>query len=154
MLLRGPVRPDLLRKECLGDILRATARRRPEHAALIWGDRVVTYAELDALSDAVACELIARGAKRGAVIGLHLPRGADLLIAQAAIAKSGAAWLPLDATTPCQRIGLCLRSRSLRIDYVAGVGSQTSAGARAALGHRRSAGVRDKFPSPSGRGPG
>ena len=110
MLLRGPSRPDLLHEECLGDILRATARRRPDHPALIWGERVVTYAELDARSDAVACELVARGAKRGAVIGLYLPRGADLLIAQAGIAKSGAAWLPLDATTPCQRVELCLRA--------------------------------------------
>jgi non-ribosomal peptide synthetase-like protein len=110
MLLRGPARPDLLREERLGDILRATARRCPDHPALIWGDRIVTYAELDALSDAGAAELIARGAQGGAVVGLHLPRGADLLIAQAGIAKSGAAWLPLDATTPCQRVELCLRA--------------------------------------------
>jgi non-ribosomal peptide synthetase-like protein len=108
MFLRGPLRPDLLREECLGEILRATARRRPHHAALVWGGRVVTYAELDELSDRVAHGLIARGAKGGDVIGLLLPRGADLLIAQAGIAKSGAAWLPLDATTPSQRIELCL----------------------------------------------
>ncbi len=110
MLLRGPIRPDLLREECLGDILRATARRRPDHPALIWGDRTVTYADLDALSDAVAEELVARGAKGGEVIGLQMPRGADLLIAQAGIAKSGAAWLPLDATTPRHRVELCLRA--------------------------------------------
>jgi non-ribosomal peptide synthetase-like protein len=110
MLLRGPSRPDLLREECLGDILRATARRRPDHPALIWGDRVVTYRELDARSDAMAQELVARGAKAGAVIGLFMPRGADLLIAQAGIAKSGAAWLPLDAMTPIQRVEVCLRA--------------------------------------------
>jgi non-ribosomal peptide synthetase-like protein len=113
-MLRGPLRPDLLREECLGDILRVTARRRPSHTALIWGDRTVTYADLDAASDAVACELVTRGAESGAVIGLHLPRGAELLIAQAGIAKSGAAWLPLDATTPCQRIELCLRAAGAR----------------------------------------
>ncbi len=48
------------------------------------------------------------------MVGLHLPRGADLLIAQAGIAKSGAAWLPLDATTPCQRIKLCLSAAGCR----------------------------------------
>ena len=109
-MLRGHVRPDLLREECLGDILRATAGRRPDHAALIWGERVVSYAELDALSDAVAGKLVARGASPGAVIGLQMPRGADLLIAQAGIAKSGAAWLPLDATTPGCRVEQCLRA--------------------------------------------
>jgi non-ribosomal peptide synthetase-like protein len=110
MLLRGPNRPDLLREECLGDILRATARRLPDHPALIWGQRVVSYAELDARSDAVASALHSRGIKAGSFVGLYMPRGADLLIAQAGIAKSGAAWLPLDAATPARRVDLCLRA--------------------------------------------
>jgi non-ribosomal peptide synthetase-like protein len=100
----------LLREECLGDILRATAGRSPDHPALIWSDRIVSYAELDARSDAVARALVMRGAKPGTIIGVCLPRGADLLIAQAGIAKSGAAWLPLDASTPVQRIEVCLRA--------------------------------------------
>jgi len=110
MLLRGPSRPELLCDECLGDILRATGRRRPNHPALLWEKRVISYAELDARSEALAGELASLGAKRGAVVGLHLPRGADLLIAQAAIAKSGAAWLPLDVSTPPQRVELCLKA--------------------------------------------
>jgi non-ribosomal peptide synthetase-like protein len=109
-MLRGPIRPDLLREECLGDILRATARRIPDHPALIWGERTVSYAELDARSDAVARQLVSQGAVPGAIIGLQLPRGADLLIAQAGVAKSGAAWLPLDAKTPAQRVETCLRA--------------------------------------------
>ncbi len=110
MLLRGPSRPELLCDECLGDIVRATAQRRPNHPALLWEKRAVSYAELDARSEALAAELAELGAKRGAVVGLHLPRGADLLIAQAAIAKSGAAWLPLDASTPPHRVELCLKA--------------------------------------------
>ena len=110
MLLRGPSRPDLLREECLGDILRATARRRPNHSALIWGDRHVTYGALDARSDALAVALRGHGAAAGRYVGLYMPRGADLLIAQAAITKSGAAWLPLDANTPSQRVEVCLKT--------------------------------------------
>jgi hypothetical protein len=30
----------------VADILVATARRRPQHPALIWGERVISYAEL------------------------------------------------------------------------------------------------------------
>jgi non-ribosomal peptide synthetase-like protein len=110
MILRGPSRPDLLRDECLADILAATVRRRPEHPALIWGERIVTYGELDALSDTLAAALIRRGARPDAIVGLFLPRGADLLIAQAGICKSGAAWLPFDADTPRPRVENCLQS--------------------------------------------
>ncbi|HEY1787295.1 MAG TPA: Pls/PosA family non-ribosomal peptide synthetase [Verrucomicrobiae bacterium] len=110
MILRGPNRPDLCRDECLSDILAATARLRPGHPALIWGERVVSYGELDAASGKVAGALVRRGAATGKVVGLLLPRGADLLIAQAGISKSGAAWLPLDADTPLDRVKTCLQS--------------------------------------------
>src|ERR1035438_6910154 len=51
-------------------------------------------------------------ARPGLIVGLFLPRGADLLIAQAGITKSGAAWLPFDADTPLERVKICLQSAS------------------------------------------
>jgi len=107
---RGPTRPDLLREELLGDILAATARHRPEHPALIWGDRVIIYSELLAAGHLVAHALRRRGATTQRIIGLLLPRGADLLIVQAGISQSGAAWLPFDADTPPERVRTCLQS--------------------------------------------
>jgi non-ribosomal peptide synthetase-like protein len=100
----------LLREETLPDILRATAWRTPDHPAILWGERVVSYAELDATSDLLAYELRRRGASADRIVGLFLPRGADLLIAQAGISKSGAAWLPLDADVPRERVKACLES--------------------------------------------
>ena len=110
MILRGLARPDLLREESLPDILRATAERKPTHPALLWGERVVSYSELDATSDLLAHQLKRQGASAGRIIGLLLPRGADLLIAQAGITKSGAAWLPFDANVPPSRAEVCLHS--------------------------------------------
>jgi non-ribosomal peptide synthetase component F len=60
----------------------------------------LTYQELDTASETIACALAQGRAAPGRVVGLFLPRGADLLIAQAGITKSGAAWLPFDADTP------------------------------------------------------
>ncbi len=109
-VLRGPARPDLLRDETLGDLLTATAARRPRHPALVWGQRTITYAELEFDRQAIAQALQEQGAAPGKIIGLLLPRGADLLIAQAAITGSGAAWLPFDAETPLDRVQTCLAS--------------------------------------------
>ncbi len=109
-VLRGAERPDLLREESLGMILSATAGRNPGKAALIWGGRTVSYGELDELSGRIGGALARRGAVPGLVVGLWLPRGADLLVAQAGITKSGAAWLPFDAEAPRERVALCLRS--------------------------------------------
>ncbi len=88
----------------------ATAHRRPQHPALIDGAKVITYAALHAASDVIGSALVRRGAAAGRMIGLLLPRGADLLMAQAGITRSGAAWLPFDAATPVERVHACLVS--------------------------------------------
>ena len=110
MILRGPSRPDLCREECLADIFAATASLHPERPALIWGQRMVSYGELDEASGKIASALRRRGAAPGQVVGLLMPRGADLLITQLGITRSGATWIPLDAETPLERVKGCLES--------------------------------------------
>ena len=114
MILRGESRPDLLRQEVLADILQYTAQTVPEQIALIDGfnDNDITYFELNRRADEVAHHLIERGVNVGDMIGLWLPRGMDLLVMQAGIAKAGAAWLPFDADVPVERIAVCLADAS------------------------------------------
>ncbi|QDZ28078.1 Pls/PosA family non-ribosomal peptide synthetase [Noviherbaspirillum sp. UKPF54] len=107
-ILLGPIRPDLIRDEVLADLLEATAARVPEQAALMYENQTLTYRELNERADTVASKLLAAGVRPGQIIGLWLPRGIDLLVMQAGIAKTGAAWLPFDADTPVDRIAICL----------------------------------------------
>jgi non-ribosomal peptide synthetase-like protein len=107
-VLRGPDRPDLLRDESLADILAANSRDAPHRPALISRDRTISYGELASAADAIGRALTRRGASPGRVIGLWTPRGPDGLVAQAGIARSGAAWLPLDPDWPIARVRACL----------------------------------------------
>ena len=107
-VLLGPLLPDLIRAEVLADLLEATGERLPDHTALIFGDKSLSYRELNQAADRVASQLLKAGVQPGQVVGLCLPRGIDLLIMQAGIAKTGAAWLPLEADTPVDRIAVCL----------------------------------------------
>ncbi len=107
-ILLGPVKPDLIRNEVLADLLEATAARIPQQTALIFGEQSLSYGELDARADLVASALIAFGVEPGDIVGLWLPRGIELLVMQAGIAKAGAAWLPFDADVPVERIAVCL----------------------------------------------
>ncbi|WP_213956555.1 Pls/PosA family non-ribosomal peptide synthetase [Variovorax sp. dw_954] len=107
-IVRGPQRPDLIRTEILADLFEATAARIPAHTALIFGEQLLSYGELDQMADRAASRLIEAGVHPGRIVGLWLPRGLDLLVMQLAIAKTGAAWLPLDADTPVERVGVCL----------------------------------------------
>ena len=107
-ILLGPVRPELIRAEVLADLLEATVARIPDKIALIFGEQQLSYRELNARADCAASALIQSGVRPGHIVGLWLPRGIDLLVMQAAIAKTGAAWLPFDADTPVERIAVCL----------------------------------------------
>src|SRR5215210_3038370 len=118
--LRGESRDELLREEVLADLFRATATARPDHTALIFADERWSYAALDARTDAIARGLIQRGIGPGDVVGLWMARSAELLIAQIAITKSGAAWLPFDAEAPVERIAVCLADAQAKALLTAG----------------------------------
>ncbi len=127
-IIHGPDRPDLLRSESLADLFEATAERVPARTALIFGEREISYGELDALANGAASKLIEAGVRPGHLVGLWLPRGIELLVMQLAIAKTGAAWLPFDAETPPERIAVCLDDAdAIGIVGCAGPGPQWSA---------------------------
>ncbi|MER7707476.1 amino acid adenylation domain-containing protein [Kitasatospora sp. NPDC097605] len=68
----------------------------------------LTYAELDLASNRLAGYLAGRGVRRGALVGVAMERSADLLVAFLAIWKAGAAFVPVDAGNPAERIALAL----------------------------------------------
>ncbi|MFY3194265.1 Pls/PosA family non-ribosomal peptide synthetase [Achromobacter xylosoxidans] len=109
MILQGPRRPDLLQAETLPDILEATILRHPAAIAIHWLDQSLTYDELGRRADLAAHHLIEAGVRPGDIVGLCLPRGDELLVMQAAIAKAGAAWLPFESDTPPERMLVCLQ---------------------------------------------
>src|SRR5436305_1296708 len=108
-VLHGPILPSLIRDEILAEVFGATVTAHPDKKAIAGPGRHLTYAELDSEAAAIARGLIKRGIRPGDVVGLWMGRGADLLVAQIAIAKTGAAWLPFDADAPVERIAVCLQ---------------------------------------------
>ena len=112
--LVGRIAPEHLRDELLAEIFADTVRHRSNHAALETLERIYTYAEVDALATGIARALVSRGVGPGHVVGLWMARGPELLIAQIAIAKTGAAWLPFDADAPVDRIAVCLTDAEAR----------------------------------------
>ncbi|NTZ82338.1 amino acid adenylation domain-containing protein [Burkholderia metallica] len=80
------------------------AREFPARIAASDETRRLTYAELDHLASAFARELRERGVARGALVGLYMTRGVDMLVALLGILKAGGAYLPIDPAYPRERI--------------------------------------------------
>ena len=88
----------------LGALVSRQARRTPNATAVVFDGAEVTYAELDSWSDRLAARLVDDGAGTGLVVGVALPRSVELVVALVAVAKSGAAFLPLDPDYPPERL--------------------------------------------------
>ncbi len=72
--------------------------------AIIDGDKHYTYAEVDVLSDIWADNLYQQGVTLGDAVGVAFPRNANMVIAQLAVLKAGAAFVPLDTSLPADRL--------------------------------------------------
>ncbi|GAA1939393.1 amino acid adenylation domain-containing protein [Amycolatopsis minnesotensis] len=79
------------------------ARRTPEAVAIVDGDRVLTYTELDVASARVATGLHERGVRPGAAVAVRVPRSADLVCAMLGVLRLGATVVPLDTQSPPER---------------------------------------------------
>ncbi|MFB7664837.1 amino acid adenylation domain-containing protein [Kitasatospora sp. NPDC056138] len=80
------------------------ARRTPEATALIAGNTRLSYRELGERADRIAAGLRARGIGVESLVGVCLPRTADLPVALLAVAKAGAGYLALDPGHPAERL--------------------------------------------------
>ncbi|WP_304450676.1 amino acid adenylation domain-containing protein [Nocardiopsis sp. YSL2] len=82
---------------------------RPDHPAVVCDTVTYTYRDLDARATALAHRIASLGAGPGDRVGVCLGRGADLVTALLAIARTGAAFVPLDPDHPADRTAYILR---------------------------------------------
>lgn len=85
------------------------ARLRPDATALVWDGGELDYATLDARANRLAHRLVRAGASRDGIVALALARSPDLVVAVLAIAKAGAASLPLDPDAPLARLAVVMQ---------------------------------------------
>ncbi len=82
----------------------ALALAAPEQPAFLYGDRILTYGELDEGSSRIASALRKRGIRTGDIVAVTIPRSLECMVALLGVLKCGAAYLPLDAELPEERI--------------------------------------------------
>ncbi len=76
--------------------LRRAARRWPDREAVRDGDHALTFRELEARVNRVACLLGRLGVVRGDRVATSLPNSVAHVVAQLAIVRAGAAWVAIN----------------------------------------------------------
>jgi amino acid adenylation domain-containing protein len=92
-----------------------TARRTPDAVAVEDPAGSLTYARLAAAAERIAGGLAAQGVGPGDVVGLHLDSLGESIPAILATLRRGAAYLPLDATLPAERLAYMVERAGCRV---------------------------------------
>ncbi|MEN3357664.1 MAG: hypothetical protein V7637_1646 [Mycobacteriales bacterium] len=92
----------------LAELFESRADRTPDAPALLSGTGSLRYAELEARANRLARLLIGRGAGPETVVALAQPRSVEIIVSMLAVAKAGAAYLPVDPAYPADRIEFML----------------------------------------------
>ncbi len=86
---------------------------QPDAICVVAGDKKLTYAEVDRLSDAIDPQYTVRCGEH--VIGYTVPRNEQMVIVPLSIAKAGMTAMPLDSSYPAERLDF-MRSDAAQYD--------------------------------------
>ncbi|OFA57824.1 hypothetical protein BEN35_04605 [Streptomyces fradiae] len=100
----APVVPGL----SVPELVAGRARTAPDAVAVVDGERSLSYRELDEAAGRLAGYLSSLGVGRGERVAVVMERSADLLVALLGVWRAGAAYVPVDAGSPVERVAFVL----------------------------------------------
>ncbi|MGC2777759.1 MAG: amino acid adenylation domain-containing protein [Bradyrhizobium sp.] len=99
---------DDLSENCLHELFQKQAARTPDAVAVVFGDTWLSYRELDLRSNQLGHLLRGLGVGPEVVVGLCVERSLEMVVALLGIMKAGGAYLPLDRSSPGDRLDMML----------------------------------------------
>ncbi len=106
---------DPAQDRCLHQLIEAQARRTPGQVAVVFEQERLTYGELDRRADTLAHRLRTLGVGPDLLVGLFVERSLEMVVAILGILKAGAAYVPIDAGYPPERIAFMLADANVSV---------------------------------------
>jgi amino acid adenylation domain-containing protein len=96
-------------------IFESVVSRYPERCAIRCQGKSWTYQELNAAANRLAARLRRLGTTRDALVGIHLDRSFELIVAIFAVLKADGAYLPLDLASPEDRLKFMVEDSAVKV---------------------------------------
>lgn len=109
---------DDFRGRCIHQLFEQQVERTPHAVALVFEDRELTYAELNARTNQLAHVLQARGVGAEVLVGVFAERSIEMVVGLLAVLKAGGAYVPLDPSYPQQRLAHMLEDAQVAVVLV------------------------------------
>ncbi|MGE5324221.1 MAG: amino acid adenylation domain-containing protein [Actinomycetota bacterium] len=108
---RAPIPDDL----CIHQKFAEIAREMPDRAAVLYGEQLLTYAELDRRANQLAHYLKKANVGPETLVGICVERGISMIVGLLGILKAGAAYVPLDPDYPSERLTFMVADAGLNL---------------------------------------
>ncbi|WP_297835459.1 non-ribosomal peptide synthetase, partial [Pseudomonas sp.] len=95
--------------------LSRVAADNPLREAVRCGDQSLTFAELEQRANRLAHHLRSEGVGVEVRVGVALPRSPEMIVALLAVLKAGAAYVPLDASYPRERLAYLMQDSGIAL---------------------------------------
>ena len=106
---------DYPRNATIADLFAQQAAHTPNAIAVAAGNRQLSYRELEERSNRLARQLQSLGVKPDTLVGVAVERSEALVVSLLAILKSGAAYVPLDARYPKDRLAWIIEDSQMQV---------------------------------------
>ncbi|QBF27505.1 amino acid adenylation domain-containing protein [Pseudomonas tructae] len=91
-------------EQSIQQLIEAQVARTPQAPALLFGEQVLSYAQLNARANRLAHRLIEQGVGADVLVGIAAERSLEMVIGLLAVLKAGGAYVPLDPDYPQERL--------------------------------------------------
>ena len=104
---------DYPQAECIHSMFEKQAGLTPDAVAVVFGQERLTYREINARSNQVACLLRGLGVSPETFVGIYMERTPEMLVGILGVLKAGGAYVPIDRAYPPERVKLMLEDSGI-----------------------------------------
>ena len=111
----NPLGTDYDTTETVVSLFRKQAKANPDAEAVVFKDNRYTYAQVDEISDRIACYIASKGLGIEDAVSVLINRSEWMAIASLGILKAGCAYQPLDPSYPKDRLNFMMKDAGARL---------------------------------------
>jgi amino acid adenylation domain-containing protein len=101
--------------KCIHQLFEEQSIKTPKNIAVVYNNKVLTYRELNRMSDKLASFLQMKNVKPNTLVGICMERSWEMVLAIVGVLKAGGAYVPLDPEYPDERLDYMIEDSKVSI---------------------------------------
>ncbi|MCO8165753.1 amino acid adenylation domain-containing protein [Pseudomonas sp. 21LCFQ010] len=101
--------------QCIHQLIEEQVAKTPEATALVFGEHLLGYAELNRRANRLAHRLREQGVGPDVLVGIAVERSIEMVVGLLGILKAGGAYVPLDPEYPQDRLSYMMQDSGIRL---------------------------------------